>query len=160
MFAAEREVLRATLPTAASIEHIGSTSIPGLPAKPTIDILVVMPRVEDARDAVKPLDGVGYRYRSSAFEADDHHLFFRRVVHRNRTHHLHVLAEPSTAGDDYRLFRDFLMARPDVAARYGRAKLDFAARHPNDRRAYLDEKHVLVDSLMDEARAWQRAAQR
>jgi len=160
MFATERTALRAVLPTAESIEHIGSTSIPGIPAKPTIDILAVVPGLEDARASVKPLAALGYQLRSKAFEDDDHHLFFRKVKHRQRTHHLHVVAEPSTAGDEYRLLREYLVARPDVAAQYGRAKLEFAARHPNDRRAYLDDKHAFVEDLMSEARRWQAASQR
>ncbi len=133
----------------ASVEHIGSTSVPGLAAKPTIDILAVA----DDLDAVLARGVPGYDHRPGSFPDDDRHLFFRKVRDGKRLCHLHVVHQSSPEIDDYRLFRDFLRANPDVAARYADLKRELAARFADRRQAYVEAKQRQVDVLMIEARA-------
>lgn len=148
-FEAERAAL-AALALFRSIEHIGSTAVPGLAAKPTIDVLAV---AEDL-GAVLATGIPGYDHRPGSFPDDDRHLFFRKVRGGKRLVHLHVVHVSSPEVDDYRLFRDWLRADPEAAARYAELKLDLAARYADQRQAYVETKQRAVDVLMDEARRW------
>jgi len=110
--------LSKAVPGALSIEHVGSTSVPGLAAKPTIDILMVVQELASALDRLDALTELGFEHRPGAFATERRHLFLRRVVNGERTHHLHVLESTSHEPDEYRLFRDYLTANPDQALRY------------------------------------------
>jgi GrpB-like predicted nucleotidyltransferase (UPF0157 family) len=154
-FAAEKARLVATVPGLfVSVEHIGSTAVPGLVAKPTLDILGVVDDVRKALGQLAGLELAGYEYRPGAFRDDDTHLFFRKMKHDRRTHHLHVLAATSPEVDDYRLFRDFLIAHPDAARRYGSLKLELVRRFGMQRSAYVETKQRYVERLMEQARRW------
>ncbi|MBM3933076.1 MAG: GrpB family protein [SAR202 cluster bacterium] len=77
LFFAERTAIQTGLgPLALQIHHIGSTSIPGMPAKPTMDIVVVIPMLEDHSKCIAPLEALGYRSRGSVFEGEPDHLYF------------------------------------------------------------------------------------
>jgi len=154
MFDVERELLAAVFPEARAIEHIGSTSIPGLAAKPTIDILVVVDEINGALDRRGVLAELGYEYRPGSFVADDEHLFFRKVSGGRRTHHLHVLASSSPKPARYRLFRDYLIVNGDAATRYGEVKSALARRYANERARYIAEKEEIVSALLAEASRW------
>ncbi|MGQ4517161.1 GrpB family protein [Streptomyces sp. DW26H14] len=151
-FAAERALLAGVLPGASAIEHVGSTSVPGLCAKPTIDILAVVPDVEDVRERTDALARHGYDYRPGSFPDDEQHLFFRKVADGRRTHHLHVVAAGSPLPEDYRLFRDYLRSDDEAAREYGRLKRALADRHAAERPRYIAEKSAFVDELMARAR--------
>ena len=154
-FEVERVALSAAMPCALSIEHIGSTSVQGLASKPTLDILVVVPSVADVVACVGALEAIGYDYRGP--RDGEHHQFFRKVSVGKRTHHLHVLTAGSSEPDEYRLFREFLVAVPSAAARYEAYKWELAAAHANERMAYVSAKEKFVDGLMIEAEAWSAA---
>lgn len=155
-FETERAVLLAAVPGLfTTIEHVGSTSVPGLVAKPTIDILAVADDLDAVRGRVDVLAEAGYDHRPGSFD-DDRHLFFRKVEGGKRLAHLHVVLSSSPEVDDFRLFREFLRATPDVAARYAAVKVDLADRFANQRQRYVDTKQGEVDVLMIEARAWAR----
>lgn len=155
-FAAERDLLAEALPGALAVEHIGSTSVPGLCAKPTIDVMAV---VEDLADVVarrEPLARIGYEYRPDSFAAGEGHMFLRKMADGRRTHHLHAVAAASPLPDEYRLFRDYLTANPETAHRYGVIKRTLAARFAYQRQEYVNEKERLVTVLMAGAREWRR----
>ena len=154
-FEGERATLVAAVPGLfVWVDHIGSTAVPGLPAKPTIDVLAVPRDLRAVLQQVDPLAGAGYDHQPGSFADDDRHLFFRKVRDGKRLAHLHVVHESSPEIDDYRLFRDFLRANSDVAARYADLKHDLAARFVDRRQAYVDVKQREVDVLMVEARRW------
>ncbi len=158
-FEAERAALLAAAPDLfLSVEHIGSTAVPGMLGKPTIDILGVVADLEAVLTRVDDLAAAGYDHRPGAFD-DTGHLFFRRVEGGKRLAHLHVLPASSSEIDGYRLFRDFLRAEPDAAARYAAIKRDLFARFAGRRQPYVEAKEREVEGLMDEARRWQ-ASQR
>ena len=154
-FDAERALLQAAVPGVfSSVEHVGSTAVPGLLAKPTIDILAVAPDLDQVLRRLDRLAGAGYDHRPRSFPDDDRHLFFRKVRNGQRLCHLHVLHESSPDIEDYRLFRDFLRANPPAATRYADLKRDLAARFASQRQLYVETKERAVDGFMDEARRW------
>lgn len=147
-FEAERALLHEHLGHVfVRIEHIGSTAVPGMPSKPTIDIAGAVRSLDDVLGELDSLYALGYDFKGF-FEGTDDHLFFRKVVGGKRTHHLHVLVLTSPSVEDYVGFRDFLRADPTAAADYAQAKRDLFARCPADRMAYVDGKGPVVDALL------------
>ena len=137
---------------AVRVEHVGSTAVPGLAAKPILDLQLSVEAIEPRDRYVEPLARLGYLF-VPAPESPDYHLF-AKPAERPRTHHLHVCA----AGSEHELrhiaVRNFLRAHPDEAARYEAPKRDAAARHPRDRVAYIDAKEAYVTALERRAVAW------
>ncbi len=159
-FAQASATLRRVLPEALLVEHIGSTAVPGLVAKDTVDVLVVIPDLGIVRERAPALAVAGFDLRLGASVTRDDHLFLRRVVDQHRTHHVHVLLPSSPEVADYLVFRDYLRAHPDVAAGYGEAKARLATEHADDRMAYVLAKPAVVEPLMVDARAWAAAVGR
>jgi GrpB-like predicted nucleotidyltransferase (UPF0157 family) len=128
---------------AGAVEHVGSTAVPGLEAKPTIDLMAPVRDLDEARECSAPLAEIGY---ANAPHRPFFHWFCKpsRSV---RTHHL-VLIEPTHAEWRARLaFRDRLRSDPEAAARYVELKRELAARFPDDREAYTDGKAGFVAEM-------------
>jgi GrpB-like predicted nucleotidyltransferase (UPF0157 family) len=144
-----REVLKASLGEAAlRIEHVGSTSVAGLAAKPVVDIQVSVADPADEAAYVPPLEELGLQLRSR----DDVHRFFRPVPERPRDVHLHVCAAGSDWERDHLLFRDYLRAHPEVRERYADVKRDAAKVWADDGWAYTDAKSDVILDLLEKAR--------
>jgi GrpB-like predicted nucleotidyltransferase (UPF0157 family) len=140
------DVLAAWL--AGPIEHIGSTAIPGLVAKPVIDIMAGvrdLPSSLAARRAVASLEYVYFPYR-----ADVMHWFCKPSPER-RTHHLHLVPIESGLWAERLLFRDYLRREPAVAAAYADLKTSLARKHAFDREAYTDAKGPFVRAILERA---------
>jgi GrpB-like predicted nucleotidyltransferase (UPF0157 family) len=155
MYAAEIARVRAVLPPGLLVDcaHFGSTAIPGMIAKPVIDILLAVRSLDEARGAaVSPLEGLGYAFWADNPKTD--RMFFVRGLPPapSRTHHLHM-TEPS--GDLWtRLrFRDYLCANPEEVARYTALKIELATRFRMDREAYTDAKTDYVREVLAKAEA-------
>jgi GrpB-like predicted nucleotidyltransferase (UPF0157 family) len=138
------------------MEHIGSTAVPGLAAKPIVDLAVEVPDLETVRCEIAPvLVGEGYTFlwRPSSPGAPDidYAWFIRRDAEGRRTHHVHMLP-PGSPYWDRVTFRDHLRAHPDVAAAYGALKKRAAAEHPADRRAYARAKGRFIRDALADAR--------
>jgi GrpB-like predicted nucleotidyltransferase (UPF0157 family) len=160
-FRAVRDELRAVLDD-ADVEHIGSTSVPGLASKDTVDVAVA---VDDVATALTPavlaaLAERGFVLVPGSFADDPDHAFLHRVVGGRRVAHVHVVRRDSDVLASFLLFRDFLRADPDAAARYARAKADLARRFAARRDRYVDEKEAVVAALLVEAAAWHDEAAR
>lgn len=153
MFEQERRLLLTARPTLVAVEHIGSTAVPGLAAKPTIDLLAVVAD-EELAAARLAVEGLGYIWVPESFADDPRHQFLHRLRNHKRTHHLHVLAASSPLVARYLLFRDYLRAHPDEAARYADFKLDLADRYAADRDRYIDSKPPFVDAMIERAWRW------
>jgi GrpB-like predicted nucleotidyltransferase (UPF0157 family) len=157
MFEQEREVVREALgKLVVAIDHIGSTAIPGLPAKPIIDLLVGIRSLEEARAfAVKPLVQLGYVYipEYEAWLPDE--LFFRKGVPGPWTHHVHVMEPGNPRWEDHLRFRDYLRAHAATAAAYADLKRTLAQRFGQDIGAYRDAKDDFVRDVLARARAGQ-----
>ena len=144
-----RQVLNANLIT--RIEHFGSTAIPGLAAKPIIDLLVGVSSLEEAKqDAISPLESLGYAYWRD--NPNPYRMFLVKGLPPNspRTHHIHMV-EPDSILWERLLFRDYLRENRDEAARYERLKRDLAQRFPSDREAYTAGKAEYIKSVMQKA---------
>jgi GrpB-like predicted nucleotidyltransferase (UPF0157 family) len=139
---------------AVRLEHVGSTAVPGLAAKPIIDLQLSVTAVEPRTRYVEPLEGVGYLF-VPAPESPDYHLFAKPPV-RPRTYHLHVCAAGSEHEFRHVAMRDFLRARADEASRYAALKRALVARHLQDRLAYIEGKQEFVTALEARAVEWAR----
>jgi GrpB-like predicted nucleotidyltransferase (UPF0157 family) len=129
------------------IHHIGSTAVPGLAAKPTVDVMAGVRDLEQARAAIDVLARLDYRY---APYRDWMHWFCKPSPAR-REFHLH-LVEPAHPQFAARLaFRDRLRADPELAAAYAELKLRLAAEHRGDREAYTDAKAAFVAAAVEQA---------
>jgi GrpB-like predicted nucleotidyltransferase (UPF0157 family) len=155
-FQAERQRLADVLPGASRIDHVGSTSVPGLAAKPIIDIVVVVPDIEEIAADVSPLARLGYVFRPLAFPEDGDHLFFVKDTAGRRTHHLHVFGAGSAKPRENRVFRAYLAAHPEQARRYEVAKRAAAEAHPDSRARYGDAKQDVMFELLERSRVWGR----
>ncbi|MFC8618372.1 GrpB family protein [Micromonospora purpureochromogenes] len=133
------------------IHHVGSTAVPGLAAKPVIDIMVGVADLESSRPCIELLEPLSYRYWP--YLAEVMHWFCKpRPSHR--THHLHLVPTGSPRYVNVLAFRDYLRAHPDARADYEALKRDLADRYPNDREAYTEGKTDLIGKLTEAARAW------
>ena len=132
-------------PLAISIEHVGSTAVPGMRAKPVIDILVTVERLR-LEDVEKGLEAMGYVHVPMD---DAERLFFRKGM--PRTHHLHLVRHGGEEHRKHVLFRDRLIAHPEEAAEYQRLKEDLAQRFREDRQAYSEGKDDFIAKILDRA---------
>jgi GrpB-like predicted nucleotidyltransferase (UPF0157 family) len=150
LFDAERVALEAVLAPwlRGPIEHVGSTAVPGLAAKPVIDIMAAVGTLEESRGAIAALRGQGYQY--SPYRADEMHWFCKPGF-SFRTHHLHLVPRGSALWTARIVFRDRLRADPGVAARYAELKRRLAAEFEHDREAYTDGKGEFVERIVAEA---------
>jgi len=136
-----------------AIHHIGSTSVPGLDAKPVIDMLAVVAElaVVDAHsDAIR---SIGYEVMGE-FGIPGRRYFRRDDAAGMRTHQIHAFQSDSPQIDRHLAFRDYLRAHPAVAAEYAAIKRRLAAAHPNDIEAYMDGKDAFIKRVEAEALAW------
>ncbi len=145
-----RTVLRKDM--VAEIQHIGSTAVPGLAAKPVVDIMVGLHRLSDGQRTVKPLEGLGYVYWRD--NPDFEKLFFVKGMPpygEKRTHHVHVV---EVNGNFWQrlFFRDYLRMHPLEARRYETLKRALAERFRDDREAYTQGKSDFIREVMERAR--------
>lgn len=146
-FRREEVLLRRTLGTLVSgIEHIGSTAVPGLAAKPVLDIAVALADRSMFAEARRRLGSCGYEYRGDLGSEGGH--VFARGPESGRTHYLHVHDAGSDEWRNYLAFRDEL--RRDRARRdeYAALKKDLARRFPSDRRSYLAGKAAFIQETL------------
>jgi GrpB-like predicted nucleotidyltransferase (UPF0157 family) len=149
-----RELRDALGAVALRIDHIGSTSVPGLAAKPVIDIQVSVAAFDPLQAFKQPLERLGYVYRADNPERTKR--YFREPPSRRRTH-LHVARAGSFSEQWALLFRDYLRAHRDVAAEYEAVKRRLAARFQQDRAAYPDAKGPFVWKVIRQADQWAQA---
>ena len=144
-FALERDaILRVVRPV--RVLHLGSTSVPGLAAKPIIDIFLTVERMEDAYGMLDALRTLGYVHVDIH---EDDRLFMRKGM--PRTHHLHIVAEGSETLMGHIAFRDALMRDTSRRDAYARLKLDLADRYANDREGYCEAKASFIEDVLEEA---------
>lgn len=127
------------------IHHVGSTAVPGLEAKPIIDILVGVRDLEESRACFEPLTGLDYLY--APYLPEEMHWFCKpRPSHR--THHLHLAPVGSRRYADELAFRDRLRADSSVAAEYAALKSGLAARFARDRESYTEAKSDFIREVL------------
>jgi GrpB-like predicted nucleotidyltransferase (UPF0157 family) len=144
-YAAERDVVVSCLRRPPLlIEHMGSTSIPGISAKPVIDIIVLLADLAEGYAAVPALETSGYSFWRD--NPDKSKLYLVRGL-PNRTHNLHIHAD---AGEVRRhlLFRDHLRADPAARAAYEALKQELSVRYRDDREGYSKAKSGFIDGIV------------
>lgn len=149
----EFERVRAELATAlppwiSSIEHVGSTAVPWLVAKPIIDILVTVPEFSRALQLRPILESLGFEFRPQDELPD--RLYFPRTEKGLRVHHVSVSEANSRHSVNSRTFRDALRRDPELAARYGELKRQLARDVGTIRFAYLNGKTDFILSVLEE----------
>ena len=138
---------------AIAIEHVGSTAVPGLGAKPIIDVMVAVRHLADASACIIPLQGLGYEYAPEFEVLMPERRFFRKFSKGIRTHHLHVVEIKSEFWEHHLLFRDFLRNHSWAAQQYCQLKKELAAQFRDDREAYTNAKTRFIMSILEEALA-------
>lgn len=155
-FSAERDRIAGALgELAVRIDHHGSTSVPGLAAKPVIDIQVSVHRLQPIEEYASRLAGLGYVHLP---HADDSFCpFFHRPAAWPHTHHLHVVLSGGTEERRTLAFRDYLRAHSEAAREYEAAKRELAPRYDaasfGSRQAYADAKSELIARMTGRALA-------
>ncbi|HLO47942.1 MAG TPA: GrpB family protein [Kamptonema sp.] len=132
------------------IQHVGSTSVPGLAAKPIIDIAATLRHFPPHANLISTLEELGYMYQGEL--GIPGRYFFRRGI--PRTHHLHLVQPNSEVWQKQLLFRDFLRAHPEAAQRYDTLKRELAVKYDRDRQAYVNAKAPLIAELLAAANEW------
>ena len=126
------------------IEHMGSTAVPGLAAKPVLDMLAAPEHDGRIGDAIGAVEGADYVYRGEQGIRGRH--FFRRG--NPRQYHLHLTTLGSVFWRHHLAFRDYVRAHADVAAEYARLKVRLAETYPRDREAYIEGKTEFVARVL------------
>jgi GrpB-like predicted nucleotidyltransferase (UPF0157 family) len=139
-------------PTARRIEHVGSTAVAGLPAKPVIDIQVSVDNLQAESAYVPAIEALGVQLRSR----DSEHRFFRPFSGLPREVHIHVCALGGEWEKRHLLFRDYLRADAPAREAYAASKNLAAMRWSDDRVAYTEAKDHRIRELMVAADAWAR----
>lgn len=154
LFEFEAASLRHRLPRSiiGRIEHFGSTAVPGLAAKPVIDMLVEVSSLDETKEQVVPVleaEGYDYFWRIAVYPA--YAWFIKRDAGGRRTHHVHMVEADSNLWERLH-FRDYLREFPDEARRYEELKRTLAERYPNDRVAYTEGKAAYVVAITERAK--------
>ena len=151
LFAAESARLTRALADAGlavALEHMGSTAVPGLPAKPVLDILGGYPAGADVAAYVRALEAAGWVHRGE--QGIPGREFFRRG--EPRAYHLHLAVVGGSFWRDHLAFRDRLRASDALRDAYAALKRELAATHPRDREAYTDGKGAFVRAVLARVR--------
>jgi len=138
------EIRRVLGDLALDVQHVGSTSVPGLKAKPILDIAVAVSTLDDLPQFETALGLIGYEYAHWA--GIENNLVFGKGV--ARTHLVHVVEQDSVGWRDYIQFRTVLRENPEVAREYERIKVLLAQRYPDNRATYTDEKKQFINRVL------------
>ena len=144
--AAIRDILGDAL---LAIHHIGSTAVPGLSAKPIIDLLPVVRKIEQVDDFNAAMAEMGYVARGENGIAA--RRYFCKGPDDARSHHVHIFADGHPDIARHLNFRDYLREHPDVAVRYAQIKLRLAAQYRNDITRYVNGKGPFIREIEERA---------
>jgi len=140
------------------IEHFGSTAVPGLAAKPIIDMLVEVADLQATRVRIAPLlESQGYDYVWRPSHGNDGEPFYAWFIKRDplsglRTHHIHMVERTFVEHWNRLLFRDYLIAHPHVAREYETLKMQLASRFAGDRVKYTNAKTEFIARITQKAK--------
>ena len=162
LFRREKEHLLSCLPNEliVRIEHFGSTAVPGLSAKPIVDMLVEVTDLEATKVRIAPvLEQQGYEYFWRPTHEDDGPPFYAWFIKRDpksgeRTHHIHMVKDDFVEHWDRLLFRDYLIEHEEVAREYETLKTKLATASPFDRIAYTLGKTAFVVNVTNQAKSY------
>ncbi len=136
-----------------AIEHVGSTAVPGLGAKPIVDIMVGIRNLADAVQCIEPLLSIGYEYVPEYEDSIPERRYFRKGPNDipNQHFHLHMVEITSDSWQRQLLFRDYLRTHPDEAQRYYQLKIELSDIYGSDRDGYTNAKTAFIEAAIDTA---------
>lgn len=144
-FKRERKKLSASIGNVTiDIQHVGSTAIKGIPAKPIIDISVGVNKLSDAKKVIRALSKEGYHF----YDTHRDRIFFAKGPEKRRTHHLHILRHNGAKWKSDISFRDYLLAHPARASAYANLKMKLAKLYPEDRAKYTAGKDSFIKATL------------
>ena len=132
----------------ADIQHIGSTAVEGLAAKPVIDILVGLRRLLDAQDCILPVEGMEYEYVPEFEDEFPERRYFRKTTNGKRTHQIHMVEIDSDFWKRHLAFRDKLRSNKTASDDYAALKKDLAEKFTNDRKGYTNAKTEFIENIL------------
>jgi GrpB-like predicted nucleotidyltransferase (UPF0157 family) len=145
LFAEEqRDILQAAPESILQVEHIGSTAVPGLAAKPIVDLMARSRTVPLNPQSIHALAGIGYEDLGEHGIPGRH--FFRKG--QPRSFHLHVVADYGVFWNRHLHFRDYLRSHPDAAADYADVKRELATQFGGNREAYTEAKTTFIEEIL------------
>lgn len=148
----EKQQILLALGNTVTIQHIGSTSVLGLAAKPVIDMLLGLKHIPPLPMQVSSVETISYRYYGELGIPGKH--YFRKGM--PRTHQIHAVLTDGKFWQRHILFRDFLRNHPQAAQRYEILKRKLAQEFAGDRTSYTNSKTLLIEQLLIEAKLWQQ----
>ena len=146
IFECERAaIIERCRPWVLEVHHVGSTSVPGLAAKPILDIMPVVASPDDGENAVEPMTTLGYRYRGENGLAG--RFYFDKIVEGRTVVHCHMYPQDHSDVRKLVVFRDRLRIDSVTAMAYERLKRELASKFRDDRPAYTDAKGAFVNEI-------------
>lgn len=143
---------------AVAMQHVGSTAIKEIMAKPIIDIAVAVKDFGDVLRHEEALKDAGIIFRGE--DVAEQLLFVMGDFKKDtRTHHIHVVKWDEQQWRNYLNFRDYLNANPLAAVQYSKLKEKLAAVYPDNRKAYTEDKRQLIDEILAQAAKWREERQ-
>jgi GrpB-like predicted nucleotidyltransferase (UPF0157 family) len=150
----KRRILQVIEHIIVRIEHIGSTAVPNLGAKPIIDIMVAVNHLGDAEKCIEPLQRIGYEYQPEQEASRPERRFFRKGNPPKEQHyHLHMVELTSDFWKRHLLFRDYLRTHPKIAQKYYELKKRLAIEYSSDREGYTNAKTSFIESVVAKTKA-------
>lgn len=138
---------------ALKIEHVGSTSIPGMKAKPLIDILVIVEKVDDLEEEKNKMVNAGYEWGAD-YIATNTLIFFKMGLSGEKLENIHVCEEGAPKARQFLVMRDFFIAFPEKAKQYSDIKTESFDKFPDDYPAYRKAKAPFLEQMEQEAYRW------
>lgn len=132
----------------ADIQHVGSTAVPDLPAKPILDLVASVISLNTIPKIIRCLEAIGYIYRGDSGD-EGGHLFILESSPDVRTVHLHVVEHNKSQWKNYIRFRDLLRHQPEIRSKYAELKLKLKNRYPNNRKSYTNAKHDFIQKVLN-----------
>ncbi|GGE54242.1 GrpB family protein [Priestia taiwanensis] len=155
LFQEEAKLIKDTVEKQYRIYHIGSTSIPGMPSTPIIDLLMVVENLDDMCDGKNRLARIGYE---ALGERNGQGRCFFMKDGGNCSYHLHIFQQGNKQIERHLIFREFMIANREEAERYACQKEELAERYQQDRQKYTEEKKVLLNKIDRKVEQWTKEA--
>lgn len=148
LFETEKSALKEVLGDKfINAEHVGSTAIPGMKAKPILDLMLAIPDLENWEWIKEPLAKLGYEFRRD-FRNEQGHILFVKGPEENRTHYLKITEPNSDFWTEHILFRDYLVKNPQYSEEYQNLKEKLFDAHAGNREPYTKGKEEFVRKIL------------
>ncbi len=151
LFQTEKHRLQKAIPAIVSIEHVGSTAVPGLKAKPIIDIDLGVKSLKKFRREIPKMKKLGYWWKRD-YPGSRQHLFFAKGPEKSRSIYIHVVRYQGPKWQRDIFFRDQLVRNPSLRRRYEAIKKLLAKRYPSDREQYTSRKQPFIFQVLNKKR--------